>query len=65
MSASENNMDCAGRDNTTGIRRLIAHKNDKLKSVSRAFFASRGHMNLQNDKSQHRRFAYLYEDMLT
>lgn len=65
MSASEDNMDRSGADSTSGIRRLIARKNEKLKSVSRAFFANRGHMNLQNDKSQHRRFAYLYEDMLT
>ncbi|MEO1170102.1 MAG: hypothetical protein AAFW97_15470 [Pseudomonadota bacterium] len=54
-----------GADNAIGIRRLIARKNEKQKRVPRFFFANRGHMNLRRDRSQHRRFAYLYEDMLT
>ncbi|WP_299323715.1 hypothetical protein [Parasphingopyxis sp.] len=58
-------MKSIGADNAIGIRSLIARKNEKQKRLPRFFFSKRGHMNLRRDASQHRRFAYLYEDMLT
>ncbi|MGP1282719.1 MAG: hypothetical protein ACTS1X_07065 [Parasphingopyxis sp.] len=46
------------------IARLMLRKEEKLARVPRRFFGRRGQLDLDRDASQHRRFAYLYEDML-
>ncbi|QLC23617.1 hypothetical protein HFP57_00275 [Parasphingopyxis algicola] len=47
------------------IARLMLRKEEKLARVPRRFFGRRGQLDLHNDTAQHRRFAYLYEDMLS
>ena len=46
------------------LQSLLRRKDDTEKGVSRTFFTKRGRLDFRHDKSGHRRFTYLYEDLL-
>lgn len=47
------------------ISGILEQRDATLARVSRKFFGQRGALALPKDRSQHRRYAYLYEDLLT
>lgn len=43
---------------------LMKRKREAMENAPRGFFTRRGNLALTRDSSAHRRYSYLYEDML-
>ncbi len=50
--------------NPINPRSVIARRDEMLRERGGSFFANRGGLDLSRDSSGHRRFQYLYEDLL-
>lgn len=60
-----NRQSLENRQTATGYMRWLLHrKRESLRDFKTGFFSRRGSLDLRHDGSAHRRYSYIYEDML-